>query len=282
MSVTPDAPDWAPHVALAAQVAATGVPLLRATNSLGSGNAAALAAGVAQKIIASAPVTQPGYEAIFQAWMPAASGTVPFTNVNFSWEDSATSLPLGTLDYMLASGNGAANFLQYYVRGPCLGDQLTVTCTDLDPAVGASVSFVVNQTSHIYEHDQIIQAFYAATPPQGFVNPAGKPTTGLILASTPTINPATTLSRLLAARSGRAVLAVDNFTGTNAMWAKLVDPGSLYSTQGAVSAPVLSLAAGAVASAEVVLPYGPMLLQFRNQGATGTIAPGITITGVDY
>lgn len=282
MSVTPDSPDWAPHVALADQISATGVPLLRATNNLGTAVSTTVAGGQQVTLVGPVAVTQPGYEICVQVSIPAGTGTLPFIRMTVTWTDSVSGLTLGFRNYYMTSGNGPGNVLTYYVTGPCHGDQVQVFVTNIDPAATATLQWTVNQTSHLYQHDQLIQPGYAATAPQGFTNPAGDPSTGVLMVATPTIAAATTTSRLLAARSGKALLCVDNFTGTNAMWCKLTDPDSLYSSQGAVSAPVLSLAAGAVANTEVTLPYGPMLLQMRNQGASGSISPGIVITALDY
>jgi hypothetical protein len=282
VSVTTDSPDWAPHVALASQVAATGVPLLRGTNKLGSAPAVIIGPGATVQLLTDVPVSQPGYEGLFVLNLPAGAGTTPFASVIFNWFDSVTTFNVDSEFFALTAGNGSANALQYYVRGPCHGDQLSLQITNLDGAQNMTLLWVLNQTSHVWLTHRIAQPVYAQTAPVGFTNPSGTPGIGLLAASTPTINPASTTSRLLAACNGKALLAVDNFTGTNAMWCKLVDPGTLYSAAGAVSAPVLSLAAGQVASTEVALPHGPMLLSVRNQGSTGTITPGITLTAMDY
>lgn len=282
MSVTPDAPDWAPHVALAAQVAATGVPLLRATNVLGNGPALALPPGLAVTLLDHMAITQPGYEGMFAVNLPAGQGTVPFATMIFNWSDSASGLGVDSEFFLLTEGNGPANALQYYVRGPCHGDQLTVTVTNLDPAVAGTLTGALNQTSHVWLSHRIIQPVYAQGSPIGWSNPSGTPALGMIAASAPTLAASASTDRLTAAYSGKAVLSLINQTAGVTVLVALRDPGTLYSGNSQQRYAGVELAGPASAAVEVALPHGPLDMQVVNTSATTAVTPNVALIALDY
>lgn len=261
---------------------AGGIPLLRYTNNLGSGNPVTLTSGLAVQLLNKVPITQPGYEALFALNLPAGSGTNPFASLILNWFDSVTGLNIKSVFYILTAGNGPSNSLNFYINGPCYGNQLSASITNLDSINNMSLSWAMNQTSHVFQTDKIVQPVYAQTAPITFTNPSGTPGLGLIAASQPTLAAASSTSRLLAVNSGRALLSVDNVGGANSMWARLQDPANLYSSLGAYGEPILVVGAGAAGQVEFGLPRGPMLLTIRNNGASGSITPGVSVTALDY
>lgn len=282
MSVTPDAPDWAPHVATAAQIAATGVPLLRGTNKLGANNNTVVAPSTTVTLMTTVPVGQPSYEGLLALNLPAGQGTIPFSSVIFNWFDSVTTLNIDSEFFILTAGNGSSNVLQYYVRGPCHGDQLTVTITNLDPLVAMTLQWVINQTSHLWNVHKITQPVYATNAPIGWTNPAGTPALNLLVATAPTLAASASTDRLTAAYSGKAVLSLINQTSGAAVLAALRDPGTLYSGNSQQRYAAVELTGPAAATAEVALPNGPLDLQIVNLSTTTAVTPNVALIALDY
>lgn len=259
-----------------------GVGLLRVTDNLGNATGQVLLAGTGVNLFTAVPVTQPGYEALFEVNLPAGAGTVPFLEVELQWGDSATSLFIDVETFVVTAGNGPLNALNHYINGPVRGNQLSVTVFNLDNAQNMTLTWTVNQTSHVFEHDRLLQPGYATTAPIGFTNPTGTPSLGLVAASQPTIAPATTTSRLTAACNHKMVVNVDNSGGVNALAASLNDPGVLYQTVNGLNLYKWLVAAGAIVQAVIQFPNGPLLLAMRNQGTTGNITPTVTIHKSEY
>lgn len=258
------------------------VGLLRATNQAGTGNATNLPANSATTLVNTQGITQPGYEGVFQLNAPAAAGTVPFARVSFVWTDFSTGLTVGTRHHYLSAGNGPANALPYYIAGPCRGDQLMVTITNLDPAQAMTLTWTINQTSHIYQRDMLVQTSLAVTAPIGFTNPNGDPAAAVLLESTPLIGVSSTIFRLAAVYGGKAAWSVNN-TSTVVLTAALVDPAQLYGSAIANQRlATMVVAGGAAQTAEVALPYGPVNLQLVNTSGTVTITPNVGLVALDY
>lgn len=259
-----------------------GVPLLRATDTLGSAAGQVLTSGLSTNLVAAAGVTQPGYEALFSVSLPAGAGTIPFLELIFNWFDSGTALNVDSEFFMLASGNGPGNALQYYINGPVRGNQLTVVAINLDPIQSATVTWAVNQTSHVFEHDRLLQPVYALTAPVTFTNPAGTPAIGLIASVTATIAINSSTTRLLAAFNGKAKMSADNLGTTGGLIVRMEDPGSLYSSNPSARFDAWQVNAGAAIVAEVSFPNGPVLLRLTNQSTTVAITPNVAITKSEY
>lgn len=261
-----------------------GIPLLRYTNTLGS-NAVGVTCtpGLGVNLLTKAPVNQPGYEAIFSLNLPAGVGTNPFLTLIFNWFDATTGLNIKSVFYTLSAGNGVANALQYYINGPCYGNQLSVQAINLDGAQNMTLVWGVNQTSHVFATDRIVQPVYAGTAPITFSNPGGTPGLGIISYTRAAIAANTSISRLVAAYSGKAILGVDNGGGTATIWVSLCDPAQLY--QNVSTSPRMEpfvVTNGTNLVSEVALPRGPMLLLVENKNATNSVTPSITLTAMDF
>lgn len=259
-----------------------GVPLLRATANLGFAISASIAAAGNLLVTQFSPVTQPGYEGFFQVFLPAASGTVPFCQVDLIWIDAVLNAIIDTETFFITSGNGSANSQLCYIAGPARGDQLSTRVTNLDPAVAVTLTATINQTSHTYSHDRLLQPSYAGTAPVGFTNPAGNPAAGVLVSTSPPIGPNGTVSRLIASWNGRATLSVDDGAQANGLNVILADPGTLYSTISGMEFAFIPVAAGARAFAEVQMPNGPVLMNMVNIAGVNTITPKVSLLKREY
>jgi hypothetical protein len=262
-----------------------GIPPLRGTNNLGNATGQTIATGVNATLVNVASINKPGFEAVFSISIPAAAGTVPFCILQVIWTDSNTGLTVGQKQYVLVSGNGPSNVLTYYLSGPCRGNQLTVKLRNQDPAQTATVTWAVNQTSHVYLSDRLLQPLYATTAPITFTNPNGNPSKGLLFSSTPTIGPNTSVTRLCACSNAKVKVSLDNTVQLNPCALQINTPSAtgLYE-EAAAPATLLKLSAaiGGQASTEWQMPNGAVTIQIFNQAATNNIAPNVNITIVEY
>lgn len=277
-----DYPDWQTPAAHAAQIAVQGVPLLRATNQLSSGAGSVLAGGATAQILNSVSINQPSYEVTIQSWMAAGSGTIPFLHLALLWWDSLTGLFGSRRDVVVPAGNAVGNVLTCYLHGPMHSDMFRVDGVNLDPAVAQNLTWMVNQTSHVFEHDESRQYAYAGTPPNGFVNPAGVPTTNMLVYEAPTIAASGAVTVLCALYSGDVILNIDNSSATASVTVNLLDAAG-YSTahaNGSIFKTVV--AASSEASIPLTLPHTPVELKISNTATVGSITPVITIIGQEH
>jgi len=263
-----------------------GVPLLRYTQNLGMGTATPVAgAGGTATLLNAAPINQPSIEASFQLNY-VSNGNTPFMTLLFTWADSQGNVTTKQVQYVMTIGPSTAP-ITYYFNGPCFGDLLTIVATNNDPTAAntADLTWAVNQTSHVYLTDKIIQYAYPATAPVGFTNPNGVPSVGMIATTVPTIAAGANSVRLIAVYNGKVGIAVDNLGGANVCRVRVLDPtGNVYGS-GNVNQSFFS--ANVAASSgnyypDVTLPRGPVTLELHNSGTSGSISPSVTITAVDY
>lgn len=259
-----------------------GIPLLRFTKQLGTATATVIPAnGSIVTLVNATNINQPGYEFTGQVFMASGSGTVPFVRLTITWLDSLSGLTTSFKHYYLTCGNGAGNVLTFYLSGPCLGDQVNVFMTGLDPSVTASMQWLFNVTSHVFTHDQLSQTALAATAPNGFTNPGGDPAAGLLALAIPTVGPSSTTTRLAAAHSGPAVLQVDNPSTTNAILVALRDPGTIYQSSAGIRLGTLRMATSSSGSLNIILPYGPVAIDIINEGASNNVTPNVALITTD-
>ncbi len=277
-----DYPDWGVPQAHATDISLTGAPLLRLTVNLGRAAAATLNGGFSAQLLNLAAVGQPSYEATIVANLPAGAGTVPFAVLTLTWVDAISTLASDTETFLVPMGNGPSNAVTCYMSGPARGSQLSVTLTNLDPAQVLTYSWTINQTSHVYSRDRLLQPLYPGVAPVTFTNPAGTPANGLLMGSKPVIAANSSASRLVAAWNGRAVLSVDNGAQANAVNVILADPGSLYSTIAGLEMAFVNVAAGLRQVTEVQMPNGPVLLTMTNTGTTGSITPQVALVKREF
>lgn len=263
--------------ALPGTIATTGVPLLRNPNNAGHGSGLTLAPG-GVILLGGTPVAQPSFEMAIQLKMPSATGTVPLGALILTWSDSSSGLTLGFEDYVLPCGNGV--FVNGFLVGPMYGDTLELELTNQDPAVTLTYNWTFTETSHVYERVRFTETNGAGI--NGFTRPDVFPSAGVLAASNPTIAGAGTVNRLATTWGGKARLSIDNSGGANSCLVKLLDPSGLFSVAADGFFTGLSAAAGAINSAELTLPNGPMLVSMINGGASGSIAPVVTLEREEY
>jgi len=144
--------DWNAPQAHADSIAATGAPLIIAPNQLDAVSGLVIAGG-GNDIRATLPVSQVSYG--FQCAVKTnGAPTVPFIQFQFAWIDSGTSEVVDTDTFTVPASNNL-NAFQAKAHGPCKANQVQVTITNLDPAVGVTVGFGLNQTSQPYTTDEI-------------------------------------------------------------------------------------------------------------------------------
>lgn len=256
---------------------------LRGTTQQGSNiTGLALAGAGTVTLLNSVGIAQPSFEAAFTLSMPAGTGTVPFAILGVGWQDAVTGLQVGFKQYALTAGNGPANALTYYLTGPCRGNQLVLTLQNLDPAVTLTYSWLFNTLSYTYTIDRLLQPVYAATAPNGFTNPGGNPSKGLLLASAPTLGPNASATRLCAASNAKCKVNIDDSAQLNNWALTISDPGQLYNAAASNELYKFNGVAGSVQLNEIQLPNGPTLFTFTNGGATNTILLNVTVTIMEY
>jgi len=261
-----------------------GVPLLRNTKQLAQQTTEfTITAGAVKTVVNSLPTNQPSYEMAMTFRYPTNAGTIPFGEVLIEWFDAVTGIAMDIASFVIAGGNNQQIFFNIY--GPNRGDLIFVQITNLDPAQSLFATWVVNATSHVHERDKLLQPSYQSNPPNGFNNPAGDPTTGLIAAFNASIPSAGTVTRLIAACNGLANLMIDNGGTANDLVVILSDPGpSLYSTNNGARFYVLRLGAGLRSPQnEIALPHGNLLLTLTNTNSVSAtaITPNVALIKKD-
>lgn len=274
-----DFPDWQYTQAHADRIANTGVPLLRFTNNLQFSASQTLVGAANITLMPSMAINQPGYEVAITVSMPTGTGTVPFIRLSLQWLDSTSNIQVARRDVVLSAGNGTANALTYYIRGPMHGNRFLIKAVNLDPAVTATIAWTANETSHVYEHDEAIQNAYGGTAPNGFTNPAGVATANLIAYTAASIGASGSNTFLCALQAGDVILNIDAISAANTTKVELFDPAG-YIT-GAANSPIfgIDVAAAGSQSLQLTLPFSPLLLKVTNLGTAGSISPVVALEG---
>lgn len=258
-----------------------GIPLLRFTSQLGTAASQTIPGLNSVPLITFQNINQPSYECTFIASLPAASGTIPFVQLTFQWNDALTGLVNDTETFVITAGNGPANAITTYLSGPVRGDELSVQAFNLDPAQTVTITWVINGVSHVFERDRLVQPAYAPTAPVGQTNPNGTPSAGLIANINPSIAGSATSTRLLAAYNGKVGVNINARGQTDNFSYSLIDPGTLYGTGGATFFSADSPAGGSQMYTNINLPNGPVLYQIINRSTTAG-APTFTMTRAEY
>lgn len=263
-----------------------GIPVLRGTDNLGSGNAQNIPANSTTTLIAATNITKPSFEAVLQLSMPTNSGSIPFAIIQVAWQDSNTGLQVGQKSYIMPAGNGLANVITCYLSGPCRGNQIVLNISNQDPAVAMTLTWAFNQTSHIYAFDKYLQATYPPFPPFNQTQGGGNPSKGLLFSSKPTVNgPAgTTVTRMTGASNAKCKFSLDLGGQPNGLNVTLTTPGGVTLYDEVITGQVLyriNGTTGAGTTIELQMPNGPLNVNMINQGASA-VSPSVTITAMEY
>lgn len=282
MSTPTDYPDWQTPQQHANAISTTGVPLLRASNQLAQNAATTILGGATAALLPATAVNQPGYEMSFEISMPAGTGTLPFVDIQMLWSDSATGVRGARRDVVMTAGNGPASVVVSYANGQCRGDTLTVNAINLDPAVTATLKWVINATSHVYEHDQAGQRFYPGTAPNGFSNPTGIPGTGVIAFQKPTLGAGLSQAVLCALYGGDVFLMVDTIGISATVAVSLTDASGFATATSGGEIFAQDVAGGTSFDVPLTLPYAPVLLTLSNLATVGSIAPKAVLVAQNH
>jgi hypothetical protein len=149
MSVVPDYPDSAPHVATAAQIAATGVPLLALPTPVISAIQTLTAGGdYASNFLG---VTQLSYE-IGISLMANGSGSAGPVEITMQWYDAALTNLVTQETYWVWPG-AAGTPHELFGRGPTKGNYCLVTITNASSAMTYRLAVTMYWRSHNYTKD---------------------------------------------------------------------------------------------------------------------------------
>jgi hypothetical protein len=277
-----DFPDWQTPQAHASRIAATGVPLLRAGTNVKAGTGTTIAGGASSTLLTAGAISQPGYEISIQASMPAGTGTLPFVAIELLWTDVGSTLPTARRDIVITAGNAPANAVTSFFNGPCRGGTLQVIAKNLDPAVTVTLNWAINQTSHVYEHDQAGQLAYPATAPHGYSNPGGVSGTGVIVYAQPSLAAGASAAYLCALYGGDVFLMVDT-VGISVPVGIEVSDAAGYAT-GTSGGDIFAdtITGGTSFTLPLTLPYTPALLTLSHLGTATIIAPKASLVAQNH
>lgn len=277
-----DFPDWQVPQANATKIAATGVPLLRLSTSKKFNLGTTIAGGASSTLLTAGVMTQPGYEIGFHAYLAAGVGTLPFVAVELLWSDDVTNIATARRDIVITAGNGQANQVTSFFNGPCRGNTLQVVAKNLDPAQTVTLDWTINQTSHVYEHDQAGQLAYPATAPNGYTNATGINGTNLILWAHPTLAAGGSQAYLCALYGGDVFLQLD-CTGLQTPTVISITDAPGYAT-GTTAGDIYSntVAAGSALFVPMTLPFSPVLVTLSNTGTVANQAPKCTLIAQNH
>ena len=211
--MTVDYPDYQTPTAHADQIAVTGVPLLHNATSQAS-------ATIDLVTIPSTRTAGPfSLGAIcYELWLSlendTASATGTYITVEMQWTDSATGLLLARRKFKAVAGpNGSPHTLK--LSGPVHADQVTVIFgITSDSASHCTVIYQLLATSRLYGRDTM-----RSTQPfaEGYTIPGAVPEFSVLINTAPSVGVGNTLTRLMAAYSGRVWLNAHTTSATTNM-----------------------------------------------------------------
>lgn len=276
MSIIPDYPDYAPHVATAQQIAATGVPLLGNPGQLGTASLAVIAGGG----VKAYPVTnlaQTGYHGEFGVTFPAGTA-IPFVEVELTWSDAATGFTVAT-DHYIIPGATSPHTFNVFASGTAKANRIQVSLINLDASNSATVTWVVNQDSITRPHDRWYWNNTIAnlgTVPGNTLPTLPDDESVLGILNAVTINAATSASFLCGMAPGQLVQFAGNTAGISPGSISMnvfAAPGSVYTAGGLLLQEVLTTAAFGFT---FVAPRAPLLATIHNNATSGTL----TVSGM--
>lgn len=276
-----DYPDWQTPAANAQQIAKTGVGLLRFANELGSGGTVNVPAATFATLLDDVSVTQTSMQFTLTCNLPAGAGTIPFVTAELIWVEPTDTYITWQENYIASCGNGPLNQITTRFIGPCNGDSLSLSVFNNDPAQQLTVTYYVEQTSHLYAVPRWEQAGYAGAAPIGYTNPSGDPLRGIVAWAQPTIAASGSQSRLIAASYGKWRVLLDNSGGSDACTLTFTDPTGWVLAAGSELFSGTA-AAGAVLSFEFNAPPSPVQVKLANDSAGGAITPTLIIVREPY
>lgn len=211
--MTVDYPDYQTPAAHADQIAATGVPLLHRADSLAN---ATINLTTIPSTRTAGPFTvgQICYELWLSLENQAASATGTYITCEMQWTDSVTGLLLGRRKYKMVAGpNGSPHTLK--ISGPVHADTVTIIFGIVSDSTSAcTVIYQLLGTSRLYGRDTM-----RSTQPnaEGYIIPGAVPEFSVLTNTAPLVGIGATLTRLMAAYSGRVWLNAHTTSATTNM-----------------------------------------------------------------
>lgn len=279
--MTVDYADYNTPQAHATAIAATGVGLLKFANQIAQGTGTTVAGGALATLASLVAVTQPSWEYGAALSLPAASGTAPFSRLILNWFDPTGTQQLAQDIFEAPSGNGPANAISITGRGPCKGEKLTAQLRNVDPAQTLTLTYLLQQTSHVFTLPQWEQVAPPGTAPNGFTGSGGDYGISMPVNMAATIAASSSITRLLGTRFGKWRFLVDNTGQANAVRVQIQTIVGFAIPAGTNIADV-TVANAAVSSFEVSMPSSPAVIVLTNNGTTGSITPVVTAVFEPY
>ena len=277
--MTGDYADWDTPEKHALEAYNQGAALARKAGAGTSNISQSVPAGTSIPLASAVAWNQPGWEFNVQANLPAGTGVRPFMIVEFIWKDGQNTVVLTQDDRYATAGNGAVAAISTGGYGPAKGDQLSASLINLDPGQALTVTWSLQQTSHLYPKDKWRQVLYGSAAPNGFTNPGGQPTGLVLMSQQPTLLPTTPQQFLLATWQGSVRMQIDNTAGANACKVTVTDPvGDISPAPSDLNATV---AAGQAFREDMPWTAKPRIVTLTNTGGAGNITPLVTVFAVD-
>lgn len=271
--MTADWPDYNPSAHRALAIYAQTVPLGRKATSLGLLLSQVLAPGASVFIANNLPIQQVAFEFGISAGIGSGTPTLPFLAVSFGWLD-VNSFPVWQDDLVCSFASGGQIT---FAEGPANGDILVGQIANTDTTASAFFTATLSQTSHPFSTFKARQKGYSAVPPQGFTQPGGDISDGVVCHTSAAITPGGNNQKLLGVASGKWRIVLDNSAGANQASFNITDPSGRFSLPaGSTLYPLTKVAAGAVFTDEFIAPNRPLLVTINNLGGAGNISPEFT------
>lgn len=174
--MTVDYPDFATPQAHATAIASTGAPLLHGVNPLAQ--ALAVAAPVGGFPTQDFVIAKPGYVAQIKA-VSAGQPTVPFLRVSLFWDDTPVGPNRTAVEaWIIPVTNSGGSTVRVFGKGPTKGGFLQMQFQNHDPALAATVTLtLIETTQHIARDDWRSDPIASVGT---FVAPGGDPFANLL------------------------------------------------------------------------------------------------------
>lgn len=276
MSLVADYPDSSQHVAIASQIAGTGVPLLGNPSLLDHLSASVIAAG-SQYLSPVLAIGQISYDIVIEATCNAAS-TAPWLEIRFTWTDSASGLIINQRQYIMpSSGNIDPFTVTGY--GPCLADELQIAIINLDSSNSQTITYAFVQHSRPYSSERWGWNYFASSLSvvPGFTLPTlplDGSVTGVLNAIT--VSASSNKGYLFGMAPGQLVSLTGIASGVTPASVQVVVtavPSNSYTPGAQLLNTVLTTASF---NYQFPAPRAPMFVEFLNNATSGTL----TVSGM--
>jgi hypothetical protein len=208
-------------LAIAQQIALSGVPLRTLSGQVVTANAVVILAGNNN---AAGPftVTQPGYEIWLNPWINAGTPNGVLT-VQLLWIDSVSGQPVRAETHDIWPASAQNGHILSGV-GPTKGDRLTITLSNLTGGASIAVSYVVLQNSRVPARDDW-RTFSGNGTASGIVTAGGNIQKKNLLIASISVPAASTMSRQIPYFNGICDVQFASSSATTDMFINIRDSG---------------------------------------------------------